>query len=52
MSARGGVEISVMINLCQLVLDGKECPMNGKKVGWCQYLKEKETLKIIMHTVE
>ena len=32
-------------NLCQHVLDGKECRMNGKKVGWRQHSNEKEMSK-------
>ena len=35
------VGISVTVKLCQHVLDGKKCCINGKQVFWYQFSKEK-----------
>ena len=41
-SACGEVGVSVMVELCQRVLDGKKCPMNGKQMCWYQFSREKQ----------
>ena len=41
-SASGEVGVSVMVGLCQRVLNRKECQINGKQVCWYQFSKERE----------
>ena len=41
-SASGQVGVSVMVELRQRVLDGKECQMNGKQMCWYQFSREKK----------
>ena len=36
-SAGGEVGISVMVELCQCVIGGKKCQMNGKQMCRCQF---------------
>ena len=41
-SAIREIEVSVMVELCQCMLDGIECQMNGKQVCWYQFSRERE----------